>query len=137
MQNRIQCGCDLHTHHTHLAEDRFVGVGEELGQFLRVTQVQWELVHTQTPGVELLFLDQLVHVHPLDHQRPVALHIQGPAHSACCFGFHLYQCHKSNFQSCVWLWSYGCGGQYPSNTIINIIIHLLQISVFVPRLNPL
>lgn len=54
--------------HTHLAEDRFIGVREELGQFFRVAQVQWQPVHTQTLGVQVLLLAQLVDVHPLHHQ---------------------------------------------------------------------
>lgn len=54
--------------HTHLAEDRFIGVREELGQFFRVAQVQRQPVHTQTLGVQVLLLAQLVDVHPLHHQ---------------------------------------------------------------------
>lgn len=53
---------------THLAEDRFVGFREELGQFFRVTEVQRQPVHTQTLGVQVLLLTQLVYVHPLHHQ---------------------------------------------------------------------
>lgn len=54
--------------HTYLAEDGFVGFREELCQFLGVTEVQGQAVHTQTLGVQVLFLAQLVDVHPLDHQ---------------------------------------------------------------------
>lgn len=54
--------------HTHLAEDRFVGFREELGQFFRVTEVQRQPVHAQTLGVQVLLLAQLVHIHPLHHQ---------------------------------------------------------------------
>lgn len=59
---------------SHLAEDRFVGLGEELGQFLRVAQVQWQTVDAKTFGVQVLLLAQLVDVHPLHHQGAVALH---------------------------------------------------------------
>lgn len=62
-----------HTHpyietEAHLAEDGFVGFREELGQLFRVTQVQRQSVHTQTLGVQVLLLAQLVDIHPLHHQ---------------------------------------------------------------------
>ena len=63
---------------THLAEDGFVGFTEELGEFLRVTEVQRQLADAQTPRVQLLLLAQLVNVHPLHHQR--ALPLLGMSH---------------------------------------------------------
>lgn len=58
---------------SHLAEDGFVGLREELGQFLRVAEVQRQTVDAQTFGVQVLLLAQLVDVHPLHHQGAVAL----------------------------------------------------------------
>lgn len=61
---------------THLAEDGLVGLGEELGQLLGVAQVERQPVDAQAPGVQVLLLAQLVDVHPLHHQRAVALRNQ-------------------------------------------------------------
>jgi len=59
---------------THLAEDGLVGFREEPREFLGVTEVERQPADTQTPGVQLLLVAQLVDVHPLNHQRAVVLH---------------------------------------------------------------
>lgn len=67
----------------HLAENRFVGLREELRQFFRVAEVQRQPVDAETLGVQVLLLAQLVDVHPLHHQRAIALHDKEAAvHSA-------------------------------------------------------
>lgn len=58
----------------HLAENRFVGLREELRQFFRVAEVQRQPVDAKTLGVQVLLLAQLVDVHPLHHQRTITLH---------------------------------------------------------------
>lgn len=57
----------------HLAENRFVGLREELRQFFRVAEVQRQPVDAKTLGVQVLLLAQLVDVHPLHHQGAITL----------------------------------------------------------------